>query len=619
MKTCFQLSALMTLAALLIAACGGDGSSSSTSTSTSTDTTVTLTAPAAPTALVATAGNASASIAFSAPASNGGSSITSYTASCTGAGVTKTGAGGASPITVASLANASVYSCSVTATNAQGTGVASSSVSVTPTAGTSSGTPSGSTFSLTSAAAVSGTLPAEYTCDGPASTPALAWSNAPSGTTEFAVLMTTLPGDGSTKYNWVLYGIPASKTSLAKDSYGVGTLGVGSDGPIVAYQPPCSQGLGDKTYTFTVYALSASPAVSSSTAVSGAALAAAMPSITLGTAALSLSYNRVATAGGLGTNCGLVTSSMKASTTGAASVGCDSTYAYVASSGLATHTMMDGITASNLQMPLGQKFYGSNAWKIPLNPAVASTTTTAADGPIGVAINGVPIFNPCKQGGCQNGDTKVLGELDVCNGHAGRADDYHYHAAPTCLMAGKASSYWDTHPLGWALDGFGVYGYNNADGTVATRDGVCGGNTSAVTGSPAGYSYHVTDSSPYVLSCFRGTPSPDLAGQGAKYSPIRQPPVTPFPVAAMTLTTDATDGYQVLQFSSTRSFVSTETGTDSYTNAAGTYRIRFKPVTGAALVTLLASSQNSGKSACWNFQFTNSGGSTTQPTVSYCR
>jgi hypothetical protein len=30
------------------------------------------------------------------------------------------------------------------------------------------------------------------------------------------------------------------------------------------------------------------------------------------------------------------------------------------------------------------------------------------DGPIGVAINGVPIFNPCKQGGCQNGDTKVL-------------------------------------------------------------------------------------------------------------------------------------------------------------------------------------------------------------------
>jgi phosphatidylethanolamine-binding protein (PEBP) family uncharacterized protein len=484
------------------------------------------------------------------------------------------------------------------------------------TAGPDNGT---GAFSLASAAAVSGTLPAEYTCDGPASTPALAWSNPPSGTTEFAVLMTTLPGDGSTKYNWVLYGLPATQTSLAKDSYGVGTLGVGSDGPIVAYQAPCSQGLGEKTYTFTVYALSASPAVPAGTAVSGAALAAAMPSITLGTAALSLSYNRTATAGGLGTNCGLVSSSVKASTSGAASVGCDSSYAYVASSGLATHAMMDGITASNLQVPLGQKFFGSNAWKIPLNPAIAGSTTTATDGPIGVAINGVPIFNPCKQGGCQNGDTKVLGELDVCNGHAGRADDYHYHAAPTCLMAGHAATYWNTHPLGWALDGFAIYGYNNADGSVATRDGVCGGNTSAVSNSPSGYSYHVTDSSPYVLSCFRGTPGPDLAGQGAKYSPIRQPPVTPFPVSSMTLTTDASDGYQVLQFSSTRSFTSTETGTDSYVNAAGTYRIRFKPVTGSALTALLASSQNANKSACWNFQFTNTGGSATQPVVSYCR
>ena len=86
-----------------------------------------------------------------------------------------------------------------------------------------------SSFSVSSVAAVNGTLPADYTCDGSGSTAALAWANAPSGTTEFALLMTTLPGDGSTKYNWVLYGIPAAKSSLAKDSVGVGTLGVGSE------------------------------------------------------------------------------------------------------------------------------------------------------------------------------------------------------------------------------------------------------------------------------------------------------------------------------------------------------------------------------------------------------
>jgi phosphatidylethanolamine-binding protein (PEBP) family uncharacterized protein len=482
-------------------------------------------------------------------------------------------------------------------------------------------TASGTAFTLSSAvAAEGGTLPADYTCDGTGSTLALTWSNAPSGTKEFAVLMTTIAVDGATKYNWVLYGIPVTKSALAKDSYGVGTLGVGSDGPVVAYQPPCSQGLGSKTYTHTIYALSASPSLSAVTGgVPGATLVSAMDGITLGTASLNLSYNRAATASGLGTACLYVRSSMAASTTGNGSVGCDSSYAYVGSNGMATHAMMNGITATNLQVPTEQNFFGVNAWKIPLNPAIAAATTTAIDGPIGVAINGVPIFNPCKQGGCQNGDTKVLGELDSCNGHAGRADDYHYHAAPTCMMAGKPASYWDTHPLGWALDGFAIFGYNNADGTVATRDSLCGGNTSAVTNAPSGYSYHVTDTSPYVLSCFNGTPSPDLAGQGGKYTPVRKPPVTPFPVTGMTLSTDATDGYRVLKFTSAQQFVSTETGTDSTTNPAGTYNIRYKPVTGTALTTLLALAQNSNKSACWNFQFTSGGGATTQPAISYCK
>ena len=186
-------------------------------------------------------------------------------------------------------------------------------------------------------------------------------------------------------------------------------------------------------------------------------------------------------------------------------------------------------------------------------------------------------------------------------------------------MATRAANYWDTHPLGWALDGYAIFGFNNGDGTVATRDNVCGGNTSAVQNAPTGYSYHVTNAAPYVLACLRGTPSPDLAGQGGKYRPMRQPPVTPFPNSAMTLVTDATDGYQVLQFTSARTFTTTETGADSYVNAAGTYKIRYKAVAGSALVTLLAQNANTGKSACWNFQFVNSAGATTQPTISYCR
>jgi phosphatidylethanolamine-binding protein (PEBP) family uncharacterized protein len=504
-------------------------------------------------------------------------------------------------------------------------------------------------FVLTSESAQGSSLPDDYSCDGAGSSPALAWSHAPAGTAEFAVVMSTLPPDGSTKYNWVLYGIPGATHQLAKGSQGVGTPGVGSNGPNMAYQPPCSKGAGPKTYTFAVYALSAAPVLPAGSAVSGAQLLNAMSSITLGTATLSLEHTRsgtraseqpppppparptteiavavaasaaVAAPGEQSQACARITNSLKASTTGVATAACHGTYAYVASNGLATHTMMDGIVASNLQVPIAQNFYGNNAWKIPLNPAIAATTTTANDGPIGMAINGVPIFNPCKQGGCQNGDTKALGELDVCNGHAGRADDYHYHAAPNCLMAGQPASYWDTHPLGWALDGFAIFGYNDANGRVASRDEVCGGNTSAVANAPSGYSYHVTDAAPYVLSCFRGTPSPDLAGQGAKFSPLRRPPVRPFGVSAMTLTTDAKDGYQVVQFKTDRPFTSTETGSDSYNQPAGTHRIRYKPVTGAALAALLAKAEHAGKSACWDFQFTDGADATTQPNVSYCR
>jgi phosphatidylethanolamine-binding protein (PEBP) family uncharacterized protein len=509
-----------------------------------------------------------------------------------------------------------------------GGGSSASTATTTPVTSTPP-TTSGTLTLSSSAATDGGPLPATYTCDGSGTTLPLAWANAPTGTKAFALLMTTLPGDGSTKWNWVLYNIPASTTTLAAGSTGVGTLGAADDGAGTAYAPPCSQGPGAKLYTYTLYALSSTLSFTTPASQNtGAVVTAAVASVSLGNATLNLSYTRASSTGSTGstgtstgtaaTNCAYIKTSMAAYA--GVSVDCSaSDYGKVSSDGLAAHTMMNGITATNLQVPLAQAFTGSNAWKIPLTPALASATTAVADGPVGIAINGVPIFNPCKQGGCQNGDTKVLGELDVCNGHAGRADDYHYHAAPVCLMADQTAHYWDTHPIGWALDGFAIFGYYNADGTTATRDTSCGGNTLTVPNAPAGYSYHVTDASPYVMSCLRGTPSPDLAGQGAKYSPLRQPPVTPFPVSNMTLTTDATDGYQVLQFTSAIAFTTTETGSDSYSNASGSYRIRYKPVTGSALTSLLALPANAGKTQCWNFQFTTSAGLTSQPSLSYCR
>jgi phosphatidylethanolamine-binding protein (PEBP) family uncharacterized protein len=72
-----------------------------------------------------------------------------------------------------------------------------------------------------------------------------------------------------------------------------GTLGVGSDGPQAACQPPCSQGPGAKLYTFTLYALSVSPSLPvAANQVTGASLTSAIANITLGSASLKLSYTR---------------------------------------------------------------------------------------------------------------------------------------------------------------------------------------------------------------------------------------------------------------------------------------------------------------------------------------
>jgi Fibronectin type III domain len=93
---------------------------------------VVLTAPGAPTAVSATAGNAQATIRWTAPASDGGSAITSYTVSVATANgaaptapISATVAAPATSATITGLRNGTVYTFTVTATNAIGTGLAS--------------------------------------------------------------------------------------------------------------------------------------------------------------------------------------------------------------------------------------------------------------------------------------------------------------------------------------------------------------------------------------------------------------------------------------------------------------------------------------------------------------
>ena len=95
------------------------------------------------------------------------------------------------------------------------------------------------------------------------------------------------------------------------------------------------------------------------------------------------------------------------------------------------HPLMTGITATNQQFPVKHNY----EFSITNSPKVSAIKTTPDAGPIGVAVNGIPIFDPATQGPVnpitgKRPSTLDAGELDTCGGHAGRGDDYHYHVAP---------------------------------------------------------------------------------------------------------------------------------------------------------------------------------------------
>ena len=117
--------------------------------------------------------------------------------------------------------------------------------------------------------------------------------------------------------------------------------------------------------------------------------------------------------------------------------------AYFDSKGLPhkSHTLMKGIIATNQQIPLEQNYNSAsnNSVRIILSPKLDEYHTETESSAIGIAVNGVPLFDASTQGEKhpeigKRTHTLDVGELDKCCGHAGRGDDYHYHIAPKCLI-----------------------------------------------------------------------------------------------------------------------------------------------------------------------------------------
>ncbi|MGH7606831.1 MAG: YbhB/YbcL family Raf kinase inhibitor-like protein [Gemmatimonadales bacterium] len=118
---------------------------------------------------------------------------------------------------------------------------------------------------LTSAAFADGRpIPVAHTCDGADVSPPLAWSGAPAGTQQFALICDDPDAPGKTWVHWVLFNIPGTVSRLAEHvgkTETLSDLGGAMQGTTdfedVGYGGPCPPPGKPHRYFFKLYALDA--------------------------------------------------------------------------------------------------------------------------------------------------------------------------------------------------------------------------------------------------------------------------------------------------------------------------------------------------------------------------
>lgn len=143
--------------------------------------------------------------------------------------------------------------------------------------------------------AVAGKLATDNTCDGIGTMPTLTWANVPAQAKSLVLTMDTAAGPArpgepvQTDFNHLVqYNLNATSTSI-NSSLSLGTKGKNFKGTL-GYAPPCSQGPGEKTYTFHLYALSIDIV---GTALTGQQVLSQASNSIVAEAKLSLTYSRI--------------------------------------------------------------------------------------------------------------------------------------------------------------------------------------------------------------------------------------------------------------------------------------------------------------------------------------
>jgi len=149
-------------------------------------------------------------------------------------------------------------------------------------------------------------------------------------------------------------------------------------------------------------------------------------------------------------------------------------------------------------------------FRIPLYPAInPNGPTDTFLGPIGVSINGVPFFNEYESP-TETLTNQVIQSFDPGNGHPAPQGRYHYHFPPESLITVTEDNF-----LGFAGDGFPVYGPKNPDGNNAQNLDDYHGEFGPTPDFPDSiYHYHTNFTSPYIIGAFAGTLGTGFGGGG---------------------------------------------------------------------------------------------------------
>ena len=192
----------------------------------------------------------------------------------------------------------------------------------------------------------------------------------------------------------------------------------------------------------------------------------------------------------------------------------DGTYITLKSNGIPDHkspyfattdARYEAYNGSNVHFSLNPNRIAEQSltFKIPLHPAAASTKQATPLGPIGISINGVPLFN--QYAGPGTPLTTEINSFDQYNGHPQQTGQYHYHVEPLYITSVKGKN----GLSGFLLDGYPVYGPIEKGATLASSDlDAYHGHTGVTADYPNGiYHYHITADAPYINgNGFWGTP-----------------------------------------------------------------------------------------------------------------